>query len=66
MPDGSSIKGFRKIETSDVCFLPDKNTFQVLPWQQQNGKKFARLMCDIYYTDSKPFASCCSCNLREL
>ena len=31
MLDGSSIKGFRKIETSDMCFWPDKSTFQILP-----------------------------------
>ena len=35
MLDGSSIKGFRNIETSDMLFYPDKNTFQILPWQEQ-------------------------------
>ena len=29
MLDGSSIKGFRNIETSDMFFYPDKNTFQI-------------------------------------
>ena len=31
MLDGSSIKGFRSIETSDMFFHPDKNSFQILP-----------------------------------
>ena len=30
MLDGSSIKGFRSIETSDMFFYPDKNSFQIL------------------------------------
>ena len=34
MLDGSSIKGFRDIETSDMFFYPDKNTFQILSWQK--------------------------------
>ena len=64
MLDGSSIKGFRKIETSDMCFWPDKNTFQILPWQQYNGKKTARLICDIHNPDGTPFAGCPRCNLK--
>ena len=35
MLDGSSIKGFRSIETSDMFFYPDKNTFEVLPWRSE-------------------------------
>ena len=37
MLDGSSIKGFRSIETSDMFFHPDKNTFQILPWREKDG-----------------------------
>ena len=66
MLDGSSIKGFRKIETSDMCFYPDKNTFQILPWTQQNGKKIARLICDIHNPDGTPFAGCPRCNLKRV
>ena len=47
MLDGSSIKGFRSIETSDMFFHPDKNTFQILPWREQSGIHSARLICDI-------------------
>ena len=66
MLDGSSIKGFRKIETSDMCLWPDKDTFQILPWQQYNGKKTARLICDIYNPDGTPFVGCPRCNLKRV
>ena len=52
MLDGSSIKGFRSIETSDMCFVPDKNTFVVLPWRECEGINTARLICDIHNADT--------------
>ena len=66
MLDGSSIKGFRDIETSDMFFYPDKNTFQILPWQEKDGKNSARLICDIYNADGTPFEGCPRCNLKRL
>ena len=66
MLDGSSIKGFRNIETSDMFFYPDKNTFQILPWQEQNGRNSARVICDIYNSDGTPFEGCPRCNLKRL
>ena len=51
MLDGSSIKGFRSIETSDMLFFPDKNTFQILPWREYDGTNTARLICDIHNAD---------------
>ena len=66
MLDGSSIKGFRNIETSDMFFYPDKNTFQILPWQERDGKNSARLICDIYNADGTPFEGCPRCNLKRL
>ena len=66
MLDGSSIKGFRNIETSDMFFYPDKNTFQILPWQEHDGKNSARLICDIYNADGTPFEGCPRCNLKRL
>ena len=51
MLDGSSIKGFRSIETSDMYFFPDKNSFQVLPWTKGNARS-ARLICDIHNPDA--------------
>ncbi len=66
MLDGSSIKGFRNIETSDMFFYPDKNTFQLIPWQEKNGRNSARLICDIYNADGTPFEGCPRCNLKRL
>ena len=66
MLDGSSIKGFRNIETSDMFFYPDKNTFQILPWQEHDGKNSARLICDIHNADGTPFEGCPRCNLKRL
>ena len=55
MLDGSSIKGFRSIETSDMFFYPDKNTFEILPWRDMEGYESARIICDIYNADGTPF-----------
>src|SRR5574344_1650725 len=65
MLDGSSIKGFRSIETSDMFFYPDKNTFQILPWGNDDAKS-ARLICDIYNPDGTPFEGCPRCNLKRV
>ena len=66
MLDGSSIKGFRSIETSDMFFHPDKNTFQILPWRGQGNVNSARLICDIYNADGTPFEGCPRCNLKRV
>ena len=66
MLDGSSIKGFRSIETSDMFFHPDINSFQILPWRNTNGINAARLICDIYNSDGTPFEGCPRCNLKRV
>ncbi len=66
MLDGSSIKGFRSIETSDMFFHPDINSFQILPWRNSNGINAARLICDIYNSDGTPFEGCPRCNLKRV
>lgn len=66
MLDGSSIKGFRSIETSDMFFHPDINSFQILPWRENNGINSARLICDIYNADGTPFEGCPRCNLKRV
>ena len=66
MLDGSSIKGFRSIETSDMFFFPDINSFQILPWRGKDGINSARLICDIYNVDGTPFEGCPRCNLKRL
>ncbi|MCF8011858.1 MAG: type I glutamate--ammonia ligase [Clostridiales bacterium] len=55
MFDGSSIEGFVRIEESDMYLLPDPSTFVVFPWKSQEGA-VARLICDIYGSDGKPFS----------
>ncbi len=66
MLDGSSIKGFRSIETSDMFFHPDINSFQLLPWREKDGIHSARLICDIYNADGTPFEGCPRCNLKRV
>ena len=66
MLDGSSIKGFRSIETSDMFFHPDINSFQILPWRNKEGINAARLICDIYNADGTPFEGCPRCNLKRV
>lgn len=65
MLDGSSIAGFRTIETSDMFFWPDRNTFKVLPWTE-GDRRVARLMCDIYNPDGTPFEGCPRNNLKRV
>ena len=54
MFDGSSIEGFVRIEESDMYLHPDLDTFMIFPWRPQQGK-VARLICDVYTPDGKPF-----------
>ena len=55
MFDGSAIDGFVSIEESDMCLHPDLSTLAIFPWRPQQGK-VARLICDIYHPDGRPFA----------
>lgn len=66
MLDGSSIKGFRSIETSDMFFFPDTDTFQIIPWGTNPNEKSARLICDIHNQDGTPFEGCPRCNLKRV
>ena len=66
MLDGSSIKGFRSIETSDMSFYPDLDTFMILPWCERDGRNVARIICDIYNPDGTPFEGCPRCNLKRM
>ncbi|MCX7661783.1 MAG: glutamine synthetase family protein, partial [Candidatus Omnitrophica bacterium] len=52
--DGSSIEGFARIEESDMIAKPDPITFRVLPWKFKE-ETVARMFCDIYMPDGKPF-----------
>jgi glutamine synthetase len=52
--DGSSIRGFQRIEESDMVAFPDPTTFALLPWRPKE-KAVARMFCDIYTPDGKPY-----------
>jgi len=54
MFDGSSIEGFVRIEESDMYLRPDLNTFCMFPWRP-SPNRVARLICDVYGTNGKPF-----------
>ena len=55
MFDGSSIEGFVRIEESDMYLVPDLDSFVIFPWIDAPGRT-ARLICDVYRPDGKPFA----------
>ncbi len=48
--DGSSIKGFARIDESDMVARPDPSTFALLPWRPKE-RAVARMFCDIYEPD---------------
>jgi len=52
--DGSSIKGFARIDESDMVAKPDPATFQIIPWRS-NGDVVARMFCDIQNPDGSPY-----------
>ncbi|WP_376768358.1 type I glutamate--ammonia ligase [Paenibacillus planticolens] len=53
MFDGSSIEGYVRIEESDMYLYPDLDTWVIFPWVTES--KVARLICDIYLPDGRPF-----------
>ncbi len=53
--DGSSVEGFARIQESDMRLVLDPETYAVLPWSPENSRR-ARVFCDIYMPDGKPFA----------
>ncbi len=52
--DGSSIKGFARIDESDMIARPDPATFVILPWRPKE-KAVARMFCDIFEPDGSPY-----------
>ncbi|MGH7550570.1 MAG: glutamine synthetase family protein [Gemmatimonadota bacterium] len=52
--DGSSIEGFTRIQESDMIAKPDPSSFAILPWQV-DGHTVARLICDVFTPDMKPY-----------
>ncbi len=52
--DGSSVEGFARIQESDMRLVPDPSTYAILPWSPAERRR-ARVFCDIYTPDGKPF-----------
>lgn len=52
--DGSSIKGYARIDESDMVAKPDPTTFQILPWRPKE-KAVARMFCDVLNPDGTPY-----------
>jgi glutamine synthetase len=52
--DGSSIKGFARIDESDMLAKPDPATFRIVPWRPKEDV-VARMFCDILQPDGTPY-----------
>ncbi|NLG11462.1 MAG: glutamine synthetase [Elusimicrobia bacterium] len=52
--DGSSIKGFARIDESDMVAMPDPSTFMLLPYRPKE-KAEAGMICDILNPDRSPY-----------
>ncbi|MEO8201841.1 MAG: type I glutamate--ammonia ligase, partial [Gemmatimonadota bacterium] len=49
---------------SDMLLKPELDTFRVLPYEDEGGR-VARLLCDIYTPDEKPFPGCPRMTLKR-
>lgn len=52
--DGSSIKGFARIDESDMIAMPDPKTFNILPYRPKE-KAVAGMLCDVLNPDRTPY-----------
>ena len=55
MFDGSSIQGFVRIQEADMYLEPDLSTWLLLTYEDTSYGTVARLICDVYTMDRKPF-----------
>lgn len=53
--DGSSIEGFARVAESDMVLIPDLNTFVILPWNDNDDERTARLICTVHTPQGDPF-----------
>jgi len=58
--DGSSIRGFKSIEESDMILKPDPTTLAILPWTSDERQKSAIIIGDVYesYGGKEPSEVC--------
>src|SRR5450759_3633034 len=48
------LKGFARIDESDMIAQPDPSTFALLPWRPSGHSAVARMFCDILEPDRSP------------
>ncbi len=53
--DGSAIEGFARSQESDMLARPDASTFQIMARGDNPEGATARMFCDIYTPDGRPF-----------
>lgn len=53
--DGSAIEGFARVAESDMVLVPDLDTFTVLPWNDDDHDRTARLICTVHTPQGEPF-----------
>ena len=46
--DGSSVRGFKSIEESDMILMPDPKTLTTIPWASDETQKSAIVIGDVY------------------
>jgi len=56
--DGSSIRGFKSIEQSDVVWVADPKTIRVVPWTSDPTQRSAIMFGDIYEAWTSGIAEC--------
>ena len=58
--DGSSIRGFKSIEESDMVLMPDPRTVAIIPWTSDEKQKSAIVIGDVYeaYGSKEPSNVC--------
>jgi glutamine synthetase len=56
--DGSSIRGFRTIEQSDLVWMPDPSTLRIIPWIEDPIQKSALMFGYVYEAWGEKVADC--------
>ncbi len=56
--DGSSIRGFKTIEKSDLVWMPDPSTLKIIPWIDDPIQKTAIMFGDVYEAWGTEVADC--------
>jgi glutamine synthetase len=58
--DGSSVRGFKSIEESDMIYMPDPKTLAIIPWTSDENQKSAIILGDALeaYGGKEPSAVC--------